>query len=350
MTQQSKFQNSLACIIAGVIGIIVSIRIGKRFIPQVPFTVLVGLIIAAFTATIIYIVIRKRKGGMTTNASFAFWHAVIRYFLAMDMAMFALQKIFHLQFAIPLGVLDNPFSSLSGEQLIWAFFGKFYAFTVVIASLQIISAALLLFRRTWLLGIITLLPILLNILLLDWFYNLGAVVNTYITLLTIAAVYLLLSEYSRLKEFFFSAKSNLPQISFKSKAVFRFSALIIPAILIALYPLPKAHPEIYGKYEVEGYSINGVSQDTNACRDSILTKVFIDNSDFVMEYGNYQKRWIGNYDYNKQTKQIKVTWRYPAVIKDTLYVNISVANQSARKNLTGRMGKRTIKLIIQKTN
>jgi hypothetical protein len=347
MTQQSRPNTILACILAGIISIIVSLRIGKRFIPQVPFLVLTVLAVLVFIGTLIYISARNKKAA-NPGAGLAFWQGVIRYFIAMDMVMFALQKIFHLQFALPLGVLDNPFSSLDGEQLVWAFFGKFYAFTVIIACMQITGAILLLFRRTSLLGVIILLPILFNILLLDWFYNLGLIVNVYISLLTIATVYLLLLEYDRLKEFFFLAKS--PQIiEFKTtfrKNMVRLSTILIPVLLMSVYHFPQTHPEIFGKYEVKRYIINNIPQDTSGCRDSVLTKVFIDNADFVLEYGNYQKRSIGNYDYNPQTRQIKVIWRYPTNMHDTLFAEMAAGN----KILNGRMGRRMIKMEVQKVN
>ncbi|MFA6085349.1 hypothetical protein [Mucilaginibacter sp.] len=347
MTQISYSKNALACFMASVIGLIVSLRIGKRFIPQIPYLVLIGLVILALLVTIVLITIRKRKGSLSPATTFAFWNAMLRYFIAMDMVMFGLQKIFHLQFAIPLGVLDNPFSSLDGEQLVWAFFGKYYAFTVIIASVQIISAVMLLFKRTSLLAVIVLLPILFNILLLDWFYNLGLVVNIYITLLTIAAVYLLLLDYGRLKEFFLTTGSlpaNLEN-GLKKNAL-RLSAVFIPVILMAAYKFPATHPEIYGKYEVKSNPL----QKQGAYGDSVLTKVFIDNADFVMEYGNYQKRWIGSYEYNNLSKQFKVTWRYPANLHDTLYATIQRGAGPGFKIVSGRMANKDIRIDIRKEN
>jgi hypothetical protein len=347
MTQISYSKNALACFMASVIGLIVSLRIGKRFIPQIPYLLLVGLVILTLLITVIFITIRKRKGSLSPAITYGFWNAMLRYFIAMDMIMFGLQKIFHLQFAIPLGVLDNPFSSLDGEQLVWAFFGKYYAFTVIIASMQIIGAVMLLFKRTSLLAVIILLPILFNILLLDWFYNLGLVVNIYITLLTIAEVYLLLLDYGRLKEFFLTADS-LPvglEDNFKKNAL-RLSAVFIPVILMAAYKLPETHPEIYGKYEVKSNSL----QKQTACGDSVLTKVFIDNADFVMEYGNYQNRWIGNYEYDNTSRQIKVTWRYPANLRDTLLATVQSGAGPGLKIVSGRMAKKEIRIDIRKVN
>lgn len=147
MTQKFPFKNALACIVGGITSSIVALRIGRRFVPVVPYVLLIALAIIYLAGVIVFIFIWKRKAvrsQINSESTFAFWQDVTRYFLAMDMIMFALQKIFHLQFAIPMARLDDPFSSLSGEDLIWAFYGKFYAFTLIIASLQITSAVLLL--------------------------------------------------------------------------------------------------------------------------------------------------------------------------------------------------------------
>ncbi len=343
-----------AGIIAAIIASIVSLRIGKRFVPVIPFTILIALITLCFLGIIIYLFIwrlKVKRKQLNPGQMFAFWQDVTRYFIAMDMAMFALQKIFHLQFQLPLGVLDNPFNSLDGEQLVWAFFGKFYAFTVIIACLQIIAALMLLFSRTRLLGTIILLPILFNILLLDWFYDLGIIVNLYITLLTIAAVYLLLTEYGRLKEFFFIATSNLPVFNFKNrriKSMLRASAIVIPVLLIACYRFPQTYPEIFGKYEIKSSGITDSLSNFNArCADE-LSKIFIDDHDFVFQFGSYENRFIGTYYYNRHSKEIKVIWRYPETQHDTLYGSFSFSKYT--KILSGHMGKQKINIRMLKVN
>ncbi|WP_259066791.1 hypothetical protein HDF24_21295 [Mucilaginibacter sp. X4EP1] len=354
MTQISHSKNAAAGIIAAIIASIVSLRIGRRFVPIIPFANLLALVTLCFLGIIIYLFVQKIKAKqkqLDPPIMFAFWQDVIRYFLAMDMTMFALQKIFHLQFQIPLGVLDNPFNSLDGEQLVWAFFGKFYAFTVIIASLQITAAVMMLFSKTRLLGTIILLPILFNILLLDWFYDLGIVVNLYITLLTLATVYLLLTEYSRLKEFFFVAKSNLPVFTFKNRSVkniLRASAIVIPVLLIACCQLPRSYPQIFGKYEVKDSGIIDPSSNLNTGCENGLTKIFIDDHDFVFQFGSYENRFIGAYQYNKHNKAIKVIWRYPETQHDTLYGVFSFDKNV--KILSGHMGKRKINIRMVKVN
>jgi hypothetical protein len=355
MTQKFPFKNALACIVAGVTSSIVALRIGRKFVPVIPFVWLVALAIVYLAGVIVFIFIWKKKASrseINSESTFAFWQGITRYFLAMDMVMFALQKIFHLQFAIPMARLDDPFSSLSGEDLVWAFFGKFYTFTLIIAFFQIASAVLLLFSRTRLFAIILLLPILCNIFLLDWFYDLGLVVNLYISLLTLAAVYLLLTEYPRLKQLFFIVQNNLPAFSCQTRAAknaVRFSAVAIPLILMACYRLPETNPEINGRYEVKRSSSN-LFPKADACPGDTLTKVFFDGTDIVFDFGTYRKRLIGSYTYNSQSGQIKGIWRYPVAVHDTLSARIRHGKNKGALFLSGIMGNKKLFIEMQKSN
>ena len=355
MIPVSKTKNSIAAIIATIIASMVTLRIGQKFLPGIPFTIQVAATAIGIVAVIIYLSLQKRKakqGIRDTPDLVAFWRGVTRYFLAMDMIMFGLEKIFHLQFVIPLGVLDNPFSSLTGEQLIWAFYGKFYWFTVIIAALQISGAIMLQFNKTRLLALFVLLPVLLNIVLLDWFYDIGILVNTYITLLTIAAVYLLLADYARLKTFFFAYKTGDPVFNFKQSSLknyFGISAIVIPVVFMASYKFPKSYPEIWGKYEINSPLANTISWPSATGCNKPLTKLFIDKGDFVFEFDNYKERFIGSYVYDDHTKEIKVTWRFPATEHDTLYAKITSANNDIRK-LIGCMGNKNIQFEMKKVN
>lgn len=357
MTSKSHSQNALACFMAGIVGAIVTMRIGRRFLADViPVPVQIGIAVLYLLGTLVYIFIWKKKAAreeFDSDATLAFWHGVLRYFIALDLCMFGFQKLFHLQFAIPLGVLDNPFSSLSGEEMLWAFYGHFYAFTVIIACLQFAGSLMLLFRKTRLLGVIFLLPLMLNILLLDYFYNLGMVVNVYTTILVLALIYLLLQEYDRLTGFFFKTKNTAPDPDFKNKIlknIIRFSIFYIPLLLMAGYHFQKSYPQIKGKYEVKKVLINNADQKLKICQDSVLTKVFIDDYDFVLEYSNYQQRLIGSYEFNEPTNRLKALWRYPANRHDNLNVQITDGKTPGSRIVSGYMGNNEIEIEMQKVN
>ena len=358
MKLKSSQKNALACCLAVITSSVVILRISRfGFSFYIPFAMQVGLVALAWllVAAGYKFVLRKRGEAVADGSSLALalWQGVIRYFLALDLCMFGVQKFFHLQFVVPLGVLDNPFNTLRPDQLMWAFFGHFYAFTVIIACVEIEGALLLLFRKTRLIGVIFLMPVMLNILLLDYFYKPGLAVEIYITIEVVVLIYLLLIEYERLVVFFFVTDSGLPRFQLKAnswKNIMRVSVILIPLSLMAIFKFPQYYPGINGKYEVTSVLVNNVPQSTKPCRDSILTKIFIDKNDFVLEFNSYQRRFIGGYTYNEHSDKINVVWHYPADKHDDLTGEIRPGKTPGMKILTGRMGNQNLKIVMQRVD
>lgn len=117
---------------------------------------------------------------------------------------------------VPLGVLDQPFSSFSGENLVWAFFKYSYPFTVCIALLQIITAALLVFSKTRLFGLILAVPALVFITSLDFFYHMLIGVLIHGIILLIGVFYFLSQDFNRLIDFVFQPMKGLNTLRISS--------------------------------------------------------------------------------------------------------------------------------------
>jgi hypothetical protein len=117
----------------------------------------------------------------TRSAALHGWTlGIIRYWLAFMISLYGFAKIFRTQFAPQFSRDDTPVGRLSGFQLTWNYFGHSYTFAVILGLLQIGGAILLLFRRTTLLGAALLLPVLVNIVLINLYYNIdsGAFMNS----------------------------------------------------------------------------------------------------------------------------------------------------------------------------
>ena len=69
-----------------------------------------------------------------------------------------------------------------------------------------------------------------------------------------------------------------------------------------------------------------------------------------MEYNNYQRRLIGDYQYNEKTKQLTVVWHYPAGEHDTLILQVADGKDAGNKVLLGRMGKQEVKVMMERVN
>jgi len=117
---------------------------------------------------------------------------VCRYYIATVILMYAVGKLLQTQFYTTPSELDTPVKDLSGMSLTWAFFGYSYGYTLVLAAAQILSSLFLFFRRTVRLGVLLFLPIIGNIVLIDYFYDIVALPAA-ISML-VAALYLFLAD------------------------------------------------------------------------------------------------------------------------------------------------------------
>ena len=86
--------------------------------------------------------------------------------------------------------LTTPVAELSGMELMWAFYGYSKAYVLLLGGLEITGGALMLFKRTRLLGCLFTSTILVNVIIQDIFYgvHLGALKAAVLYQLLILAV------------------------------------------------------------------------------------------------------------------------------------------------------------------
>ena len=189
---------------------------------------------------IIYPFVWQYKESKRQANSAQIWgviYSIIRYSIAFNLCRFGWTKLFGLQFNVPESIASQPMNQISGEWLTWFYFGHSFTFTFIVAFIQIGGAYLLVFRKTLLLGSIMLFAFMLNLTLINIFYqmNLGALLQSLI--LTIGILFLILLDYKRLVDFFLKAKSNLPTLDWSSnltKNIIRLSVIILP-LLYTIY-------------------------------------------------------------------------------------------------------------------
>lgn len=348
------------CLLTGVTVVIVLQRIGYRLswewashrYPPPVFTITGGVLIllAAIVASVVWQqkgdAGRERKGGADFLATPAVWQGVLAGFIGLDLATFGWQKLFHQQFVVPIGGLDEPFSSFSREDLTWAYFHASYAFTCVIGVCQIAGSFLLFFRRTRLFAAIFLLPVIINITLIDLFYGLEAFVTSHAIILLIGLFYLILVDYKRLAVFFFSREGFPRRLAGYAPPI--ALAIVLPVLLMLSFGSPDRNPQLTGKYRVEGLRVDGVGTVAASCQDSVLTTVIFDlNNDMVLEFNGLRRRWIGSYRFDRPTGDLVAFWRFPAQARDTLFARMS-RDQSGAWQLTGSIGKDSLRALLVK--
>lgn len=143
-----------------------------------------------------------------------------------------------------------------------------------------------------------------------------------------------------------------PFYHFKSSALknlLKAFVIIGPLILMAIHKKPKYFAAINGEYNVEKLSVNNENKNLDT-RDSVLTKVFIDGEDFVLEYNSYKRRVLGDYKYNEATKEVKAWWYYPEDKRDTLLAKILPGPKPGMQIIDGQMGNETLKVEMTRVN
>jgi hypothetical protein len=101
----------------------------------------------------------------------AWIYTICRYLVAFVICFYGFAKLNGSQFTILDSELDKPLGQVKGFWLTWYYFGYSAVYGNIIAVLQIICGLLLTFRRTTLLSAILLFGIMVNIVLVDIFYN-----------------------------------------------------------------------------------------------------------------------------------------------------------------------------------
>jgi len=97
----------------------------------------------------------------------------LRYLSAFLLFTYALSKMLGRQFTLPPEVALRPAGSLSGYQLAWLYYGHSHAYALILGLIQLGGGALLLFRKTALLGAALMLLVMTNIVMINVFFHIA---------------------------------------------------------------------------------------------------------------------------------------------------------------------------------
>ncbi|KQX09031.1 hypothetical protein [Flavobacterium sp. Root420] len=179
----------------------------------------------------------EQRQKINTAKVYAILYSGIRYCIAFNIASFGWKKFYGLQFIVPAEISSMPMNQQSGEWLTWYYFGYSHAFGIIIALIQIIGGYMLLFIRTLLIGAIILFSLLLNLTLINVFYQMNAGALLQSVLLTIGVFYLVILDSKKWIDFFFKTKSSLQSIQVNGvflKNILRLSAILL-SLLFTIY-------------------------------------------------------------------------------------------------------------------
>lgn len=194
---------------------------------EVPFVM--GLIgIALFFTGLLFALLypiawqlKEKKGMLHNNFQQTLFQTIIRYWLALMISIYAFAKILGTQFSPELLSNDSLAKDLSGFDLTWFYFSYSYAFSFTIALVQLAGAVLLLFRRTVFAGLLILLPVMLNIVLINIFYTLTTEAELNAVFYLLGLLTLLFNYWKDLKDFFSRTSSSVS--TFAAGKLFKYA-------------------------------------------------------------------------------------------------------------------------------
>jgi hypothetical protein len=194
--------------------------------------VILYLILSIFAASIWGIISGARKN----EGSLYYWTQVISaYILSFFLFVYGFNKVFKLQFYIPEpNTLYTPLGQLSKDILFWSSMGSSHSYNLFMGLVEIIPALLLLFRRTRMLGAVISFTVLLNVLMINFGFDISVkILSSFLLFLSLV----ILAPYAKkLFSFFFQVNNKVPRstLSFeveKTKKLIIFKSCIICCIL-----------------------------------------------------------------------------------------------------------------------
>ena len=97
----------------------------------------------------------------------------LRYVCAVLLCFYGVSKLTGHQLVVPPWVAQRPIGSLDGYTLTWYYFGYSHMYKYILGAIQVVCAALLLFRKSALIAALIMLPMMVNILLINLFYSIA---------------------------------------------------------------------------------------------------------------------------------------------------------------------------------
>lgn len=261
---------------------------------------------------------RKTDGGNIKRHDMN--QLAVRYFLAFIFYSYGIAKLIDHQFGVQYQTLDRSLGEINGYSLSWRFFDYSLKYKIFIGLGQVLASTLFLFRKTTTLAAIILLPIISNIVFINFAY--GVPVTFYSFCYLVFTVFILLCDFDRLYAFFVSnqplpANSSLEiaRYSFLNKITFKIVKAVFIVAVIAL-PISNyfryASDRNINKAFTGSYKVTGFVLANNAdCADSIRwEKVFVEK---WSGYGSYKtavgKRiYFTNMKFDEKNQRLKISF------------------------------------------
>ncbi len=153
---------------------------------------------------------------IVSKSSLLYIEKVLRYFTAFYMIRYGVVKFYNfgkpLQFDLYTYHLDTTIRELSSTELLWVFYSYAPLYTFVIGVIECVSGALLFSPKYKLYGALLSLPILANVFLMNYFYDIPDTAKINVTIYLLVVIMVCLTERKRISTALKAIK--LPTVKF----------------------------------------------------------------------------------------------------------------------------------------
>jgi len=235
---------------------------------------------------------------------------ICKYYIAYYMFSYAFAKILKSQF--DMGVtykVDYPISELNGFLFTWLYYGFSREYGLVIAGLQILTGILIVFKKTERLGIVMLLSFMVNILLVNYFYEIDGAKSMSITLVTMG-LFLLFSDWKSLSKYLFTIKQTIVDNPFKNFKLLNkigwLNIIILPVFIFLRYEyIADIKTHFLVKNELFGVW-RSVDNDTS----NDIYKLYFDYDNKFKLKDNRKNMFYGKIEIDSLTKSLKINAKH----------------------------------------
>ena len=226
------------------------------------WVVVVNMIFAAGVAIIIILTDKKHR---TYKDVYWFTVVVVRYYVAMIMLSYGFSKLHNGQFpANSIDRLEEKVGDMSPMGLVWTMMGASTGYTFVSGLLETFGGLLLFFRRTKTFGALFTMTIMINVALLNFFYDVPVkIFSSHIVLFCIFIVsgdaialyrFFILHQPSQLRFHQRNSNKRWKRRTLTALKIFVLCFLILNSLPSLFYKPPAASLE--GTYTVEKFIIS----------------------------------------------------------------------------------------------
>jgi len=276
------------------------------------------IFIIAVLSTIVWSILDRKR---TNYTKLYYWlTTALRYYVGLMLISYGLSKVIQLQFpSNSYYRLLQTYGESSPMGLAWTFLGFSKGYNMFMGIAEIL-AGLLLFRRTMTLGAIITLMTAMNVMAVNYFYDVPVkIISTHLVIITL---FLLSRNLVQLISFLVTNREveklaliKRPQLKkgFNVSLGVLKGLIIVYALGYGFYSTKQIHEEYYGTkaskselhgaYDVTNYVINGNTM-TNYKNPRLWSEIIFDRPDNVMI--RYINKQVSDYKTNEDSLSQKI--------------------------------------------